>query len=194
MAEDGIKKKLVLRKLFKDLIEKNIKECLELGEMNSENEVKLVSTIDVIKKKAAAVKKLEEEIVEITSDETLLQEMIEEGKRIEIRCKEQVTILSKNIEKTEKKVLSEQKLTKPHVTLPKMVIKPFSGDPISWMTFIDQFEATIDRSTQISDVKKFNYLLTYLEGDAKHTISGMGVTNANYKKALELLKNRFGNP
>ena len=75
-----------------------------------------------------------------------------------------------------------------------MVIKPFSGDPISWMTFIDQFEATIDRSTQISDVEKFNYLLTYLEGDAKHTISGMGVTNANYKKALELLKNRFGNP
>ena len=161
---------------------------MELGKMNTENEVKLVSTIDVIKKKAAAVKKLEEEIVEITSDENLLQEMIEEGMRFEIRCKEQVTILSKNIEKTEKKVSSEQKFTKPHVTLPKMVIKPFSGDPISWMTFIDQFEATIDRSTQISDVEKFNYLLTYLEGDAKHTISGMGVTNANYKKALELLK------
>ena len=111
MAEDGIKKKLILRKLFKDVIEKNIKECLELGEMNTENEVKLVSTIDVIKKKAAAVKKLEEEIVEITSDENLLQEMIEEGMRFEIRCKEQVTILSKNIEKTEKKVLSELKLT-----------------------------------------------------------------------------------
>ena len=63
MAEDGIKKKLILGKLFKDVIDKNIKECLELGEMNFENEVKLVSTIDVIKKKAAAVKKLEEEKV-----------------------------------------------------------------------------------------------------------------------------------
>ena len=62
------------------------------------------------------------------------------------------------------------------------------------MTFIDSFKATLDRSTNLSDVEKFNYLLSYLQNDALHTISGMPITNANYKKALELLRNRFGNP
>ena len=61
------------------------------------------------------------------------------------------------------------------------------------MTFIDSFEATVDRSTNLSDVEKLNYLSSYLEKDALHTISGMPKTNANYKKALELLRNRFGN-
>ena len=30
MAEDGIKKKLILQKIFEDVIEKNIKECWRL--------------------------------------------------------------------------------------------------------------------------------------------------------------------
>ena len=73
------------------------------------------------------------------------------------------------------------------------LIKKFSGEPTAWMTFIDSFEATVDRSTNLSDVEKFNYLSSYLEKNALHTISGMPKTNANYKKALELLRNRFGN-
>ena len=73
------------------------------------------------------------------------------------------------------------------------LIKKLSGEPTAWMTFIDSFEATVDRSTNLSDVEKFNYLSSYLEKNALHTISGMPKTNANYKKALELLRNRFGN-
>ena len=46
------------------------------------------------------------------------------------------------------------------------------------MTFIDSFEATVDRSTNLSDVEKFSYLLSYLEKDALHTTSGMPITNA----------------
>ena len=57
-----------------------------------------------------------------------------------------------------------------------------------WMIFIDSFEATADRSTNLSDVEKFNYFYHI----RKNTISGMSITN--YKKALELLTNRFGNP
>ena len=56
------------------------------------------------------------------------------------------------------------------------------------MTFIDSFEATADRSTNLSDVEKFNYFYHI----RKNTISGMSITN--YKKALELLTNRFENP
>ena len=65
MADEDTKKKLKLRKLFKDVIEKNIRECIDTvsGEMDLEKEIKVTSTIDIIKKKAAVVKTLEEEIV-----------------------------------------------------------------------------------------------------------------------------------
>ena len=62
------------------------------------------------------------------------------------------------------------------------------------MTFIDSFEAPVDRWTNLSDAEKYNYLLSYLQKNALHTISGMPATNANYKKALDLLRYRFGNP
>ena len=47
--------------------------------------------------------------------------------------------------------------------LPKLEIKNFSGKLAAWMTFIDSFEATVDRSANLSDVEKFNFLLSYLE-------------------------------
>ena len=62
------------------------------------------------------------------------------------------------------------------------------------MTFKDSFEAPADRWTNLSDAEKYNYLLSYLQKNALHTISGMPATNANYKKALDLLRYRFGNP
>ena len=47
--------------LFKDVIVRNIRECMDIlsGEMDLEKEIRVTSTIDIIKKKAAAVKKLE---------------------------------------------------------------------------------------------------------------------------------------
>ena len=78
MADEDTKKKLKLRKLFKDVIERNIRECMDLvsSEMDLKIEVKVTSTIDIIKKNAAAVKKLEEEIIDITADDSLLEEIV----------------------------------------------------------------------------------------------------------------------
>ena len=97
MADEDTKKKLKLRKLFRDVIEKNIRECVNIvsGGMGLENGIKITSNIDIIKKKAAAVKKLEEEIVDIITDDSLLEEMVNEGMTFEIYCKEQLTILAK---------------------------------------------------------------------------------------------------
>ena len=58
-------------------------------------------------------------------------------------------------------------------------MKKFSGKPTARMTFVDSFEATVDRSTNLSDAEKFNYLLSYLERDTLHTTSGMPIRNAN---------------
>ena len=70
MTSRDTKKNLKLRELFKGVIERNIRECMDIvsGEMNLKKEVKVTSTIDIIKKKAAAVKKLQKETVDITTD------------------------------------------------------------------------------------------------------------------------------
>ena len=106
MADEDTKKKLKLRKLFKDVIERNIRECVDIvpSEVDLEKEIKVTSTIDIIKKKAAAVKKLEEEIVDITTDDSLLEEIVHEEMTLEIYCKEQLTILAKYSKKVEKKI------------------------------------------------------------------------------------------
>ena len=108
-------------------------------------------------------------------------------------CMEKLAIFAKYTGKVKKKVHQKYKDKSGNFKLSKLEIKKFSGEPTAWMTFIDSFEATVYRWTNLSDVEKFNYLL-YLQKDTLHTISGMPITNANYKKALELLRNRFGNP
>ena len=108
-------------------------------------------------------------------------------------CMEKLAIFVKYTGKVKKKVHQKYKDKSGNFKLSKLQIKKLSGEPTASMTFIDSFEATVYRWTNLSDVEKFNYLL-YLQKDTLHTISGMPITNANYKKALELLRNRFGNP
>ena len=57
------------------------------SEMDLEKEVKVKQTIDIIKKKAAALKKLEEGILDITTDDSLLEEMVNERMTLNIYCK-----------------------------------------------------------------------------------------------------------
>ena len=43
-----------------------------------------------------------------------------------------------------------------------------------------------------TDVQKFNYLKSQLEGVATSTIEGFALTNVNYGRAIELLRQKFG--
>ena len=78
------------------------------------------------------------------------------------------------------------------VKLPKMDLKPYSGDPLEWKSFWDSFEAAIDKNTRINDIEKMNYLKSYLKGDAERAIRGFSLSNENYRATVDLLKERFG--
>ena len=43
-----------------------------------------------------------------------------------------------------------------------------------------------------TDVQKFNYLKSQLESVATSTIEGFALTNVNYGRAIELLRQKFG--
>ena len=81
-----------------------------------------------------------------------------------------------------------------HVNLPKININSFRGYPLEWLTFRDSFSASvaIDKNLQLGDVEKMNYLKGMLTGGAASAISGLPLTKENYKKAVDLLKVRFG--
>ena len=81
-----------------------------------------------------------------------------------------------------------------HINLPKINIKSFGGDPLQWLTFWDSFSAAIDKNHGLSDIEKMNYLNGMLKGEAARAISGLPLTEENYKKAIALLKERFGKP
>lgn len=79
------------------------------------------------------------------------------------------------------------------VKLPKLTIQPFKGDLTTWTTFWDSYRAAIDDSLSLSDIDKFNYLRTLLQGPALEALAGLTLTTRNYQEAISILKKRFGN-
>ena len=81
---------------------------------------------------------------------------------------------------------------KQNVRLPKLNLKHFKGDPIKFQAFWDSFETTIHNNEDVSDVSKMSYLVSLLEGPAYPAVTGISLTSANYKTAVDTSKERFG--
>jgi len=79
------------------------------------------------------------------------------------------------------------------VKLQKLSLKKFNGDITQWSTFWDIFQSSIDGKSGLSNIDKFNYLKSLLEGSASEAVSELKLTAANYAEAISILKKRFGN-
>ena len=77
--------------------------------------------------------------------------------------------------------------------LPKMDLPTFQGDPLKWQGFWDQFQVSIHDNERISDIDRFNFLKKYLRGEALNAVSGLNLNAENYKEAVALLMDRYGN-
>ena len=78
------------------------------------------------------------------------------------------------------------------IKLPQLEIPTFSGDKMRWKEFWDTFEATVDHNPNLTDIEKLNYLNSKLIGEAKSAVSGILLSKENYRLAVEMLKERFG--
>ena len=76
--------------------------------------------------------------------------------------------------------------------LPKVSLQSFNGDILQWQSFWDSYESRIHSNANLTDVQKFTYLKSQLEGNAARVVEGFAMTNANYVRAIDLLKERFG--
>ena len=78
------------------------------------------------------------------------------------------------------------------VKLPKLELFTFDGDVMKFKEFQDMFTATVHANKSLSDVEKLSYLKTHVKGKALECISGLALSNSNYKVAWDLLMDRFG--
>ena len=59
----------------------------------------------------------------------------------------------------------------------KLSLPKFTGDVTKWNTFWDSFQSAVHRKEGISNIDKFNYLNSALEGVAARTIHGLTLIN-----------------
>ena len=79
-----------------------------------------------------------------------------------------------------------------HAKLPKLTLDKFNGELLSWQSFWDQYSVAIHTNSSLSDIEKFNYLRSYLTEATGECIKDLSLTSANYEKAVEILKERYG--
>ena len=83
--------------------------------------------------------------------------------------------------------------TADRVKLPKISLPHFRGNLMRWTTFWDSFDSAVHTNARLSEIDKFNYLRSLLEGTAYDAIAGLALSAANYGEAVKILKKRFGN-
>ena len=76
--------------------------------------------------------------------------------------------------------------------LPKISLPCFNGDILQWQSFWDSYGSTIHKNVNLTDVQRFTYLNSQFEGNAARVIEGFAMTSANYTRAIDLLRERFG--
>ena len=77
------------------------------------------------------------------------------------------------------------------VRLPKIELPKFSGNITAWPAFWDSYCSTIHNNDALSKIDKFKYLTSCLEDEAKDTLKGFTLTEAQYDIAVEHLKERY---
>jgi hypothetical protein len=72
------------------------------------------------------------------------------------------------------------------VRLPKIDIPKFNGQYDNWLEFRDTFSALIHNNTSVAEITKFQYLRSFLVGDAAQVIKSLELSAENYGAAWQL--------
>ena len=67
-------------------------------------------------------------------------------------------------------------------------MKKCSSQPSGWQEFWDNFSSSVHENSGLNDIDRFVHLRSLVEGTAYDTIAGLALTAANYKAAVDLLK------
>ena len=202
----AIGKKRKIRSGHKAYTTKLLNEATDVSKEEPSIEVKdKLRQLEIsLKERLDILAGLDKDILELEDDDDAIIEEIETSGefrdkihgvlvRIENQLKPTTAPSSytETIQSTSKSPTKETVST--HTRLPKLILKRFSGEPRDWISFWDQYKNAVHENTTLSDVDKFSYLKSLLEGNAATTIQSLALTAANYNSAVQLLNQRFGN-
>ncbi|KAL0850306.1 hypothetical protein ABMA28_012142 [Loxostege sticticalis] len=77
--------------------------------------------------------------------------------------------------------------------LPKIKLPTFSGKYVEWSSFRDLFISLVHNNASLDNVQKMHYLKTQLSGEAEQLIRHVPITDSNYVKCWNMLKDRYNN-
>ena len=102
MAGVVINKKLSMRNIFKRIVESKFQELEEKKSQEINDDLKLVSpsTLEVVKRKVAATKKLEDETIDICENEEQLEQLVIESTDYELYTKQNIARFSEFLNKS----------------------------------------------------------------------------------------------
>ncbi|XP_041451993.1 uncharacterized protein LOC121405381 [Drosophila obscura] len=80
-----------------------------------------------------------------------------------------------------------------HSNLPKLKLPKFSGKHADYKQFISLFESLVDSDPSLSNIEKFNHLISCFSDEALGTVKAFQMSDANYPEALESLKRVYDN-
>ena len=195
--QQKIKKKFRVRNINLKLVEEKFEEGFEITREedldDSEKIIKVNAILNTIQEKIKSIKTVNDELCDLVDDEVELEGLFRSLTDFEISTSENMTKLQQiiKIEQPTTEKEKSKKVNKHSVKLPKLSIKPFGGDILEWCSFLDSFNSSIHQSS-LNDVEKFNYFRGYLKDEALKTLEGLTLSEENYEKALNILKERYG--
>ena len=80
-----------------------------------------------------------------------------------------------------------------HSRLSKMRLPKFSGNYSDYKNFMSLFENLVHNDPTLTDIEKFNHLISCLSDEALGTVKAFQITEDNYPKALASLKKVYDN-
>ena len=61
-----------------------------------------------------------------------------------------------------------------------------------FLSFWDRFKAAIHSTVKLSNIDKFNYIISYLKDEPLDTICGLTLSSQNYARVVDILHGRYG--
>ena len=77
--------------------------------------------------------------------------------------------------------------------LPYLVVPNFNGDKTKYQAFMEIFESQVGSRTNLDEVGKLSYLLSFLKGPAHKLVESLPITNDSYETAKKILELNYKN-
>ena len=178
-----------------------IEELRQLTSSTLLEENKIKSTVAELRSHKERILSYDEKIQVSLEAEELLSDMEESSKR-NLLIEEIESVAEDCLERLKASTRIQNEVSSRNygnvslvgVKLPTLSLPKFKGNPLDWSHFWDIFNNAIHITKDIPDAQKFVYLTGQLEGEASDLLEGFTTTDANYKEAVTLLQETYGDP